>query len=128
MSDELFGIHAQALKLRAHRAQILASNIANADTPGYKARDFDFREVLRKEMGQPVRMKTTHSNHMQMESGIVPPSQIGYRVPNQPSLDGNTVDTQQEYAAFAANALEYQASLRFLEGAVSKLKLAIKGQ
>jgi flagellar basal-body rod protein FlgB len=128
MSDELFGIHAQALKLKARRAQVLASNIANADTPGYKARDFDFREVLRKEMGQPMRMNTTHRSHLQMESGIVPPSQIGYRIPSQPSLDGNTVDTQQEYAAFAANALEYQASLRFLDGAVSKLKLAIKGQ
>ncbi|MES9870104.1 MAG: flagellar basal body rod protein FlgB [Sedimenticola sp.] len=126
--DDALGIHAQALQLKARRAQVIAGNIANADTPGYKARDFDFRALLNQEMAQPVRMHTTHSRHMQMESGIVPAAQMSYRVPNQPSLDGNTVDSQLEHAAYAANALEYQASLRFLNGSIKKLKLALKGQ
>ncbi|OOZ37710.1 flagellar basal body rod protein FlgB [Solemya velesiana gill symbiont] len=126
--DGAFGIHAQALQLKARRAEVIAGNIANADTPGYKARDFDFRALLNREMGQPVRMYTTHQNHMQMEPGTIPPSQMSYRIPSQPSLDGNTVDSQIEHAAYAENALEYQASLRFLNGAVSKLRLAIKGQ
>ncbi|MES9873210.1 MAG: flagellar basal body rod protein FlgB [Candidatus Sedimenticola sp. PURPLELP] len=126
--DNALGIHAQALQLKARRAEVLAGNIANADTPGYKARDFDFRAMLNSEMSQPARMRTTHQEHIQMEGGIVPPSEMSYRVPNQPSLDGNTVDSQIEHAAYAANALEYQASLRFLDGAINKLRLAIKGQ
>jgi flagellar basal-body rod protein FlgB len=107
---------------------VLAANIANADTPGYKARDFDFQAMLRQEVAHTQRMTVTHTGHTQSESGIVPPSQMGYRVPSQPSLDGNTVDTQIEHTAYAANALEYQASLRFLSGTIKTLKLAIKGQ
>ncbi len=126
--DNLLGLHEQSLKLHTRRAEVLASNIANADTPNYKARDFDFREILNQQMTQPVRMKTTSSNHMQMESGLVPPSQLGYRIPTQPSLDGNTVDTQQEHSAYAENAMEYQASLRFLGGTIKTLRKAITGQ
>jgi flagellar basal-body rod protein FlgB len=126
--DDALGIHEQALKLRARRAEVLAGNIANADTPGYKARDFDFHQVLKQEIGQPVRMKTTSRAHIQTETGIVPPSRMGYRVPTQPSLDGNTVDSQLEHAAFASNALEYQASLSFLSGRIKSLMKAIRGQ
>ncbi|MES9855292.1 MAG: flagellar basal body rod protein FlgB [Sedimenticola sp.] len=126
--DEIFGIHEQSLKLHARRAEVLAGNIANVDTPGYKSRDIDFRELLNQQMPPPVRMKTTNSKHIQMDSGLVPDSYLKYRVPNQSSLDGNTVDSQLEHTAFAANALEYQASLRFVSGAIKKLKLAIKGQ
>ncbi|MEJ1298691.1 MAG: flagellar basal body rod protein FlgB [Candidatus Sedimenticola sp. (ex Thyasira tokunagai)] len=126
--DETFGIHEQSLKLHARRAEVLAGNIANADTPGYKSRDFDFREVLNQQMPQPTRMKTTHSGHINMDQGLVPENHLMYRVPNQSSLDGNTVDSQLEHTAFAQNALEYQASLRFVSGAIKKLRLAIKGQ
>lgn len=126
--DETFGIHEQSLKLHARRAEVLAGNIANADTPGYKSRDFDFREVLNQQMPQPTRMKVTHSRHIQMDQGVLPDSQLKYRIPNQSSLDGNTVDSQLEHTAYAENALEYQASLRFVSGAIKKLKLAIKGQ
>jgi flagellar basal-body rod protein FlgB len=126
--DDALGIHEQALKLRGRRAEVLAANIANADTPGYKARDFDFQQMLQQEVANTPRMKVTHAGHIQSESGIVPPSQMGYRIPSQPSLDGNTVDTQIEHTAYAANALEYQASLRFLSGTIKTLKLAIKGQ
>ena len=126
--DEAFGIHEQALKLKARRAEVLSGNIANADTPGYKARDFDFHQLLQQQMPQTERMKVTQPGHIQAEAGIVPPSQMGYRIPLQPSLDGNSVDTQLEHSAFASNALEYQASLRFLSGNIKKLLTAIKGQ
>jgi len=126
--DATFGIHEQALKLRAQRAEVLAGNIANSDTPGYKARDFDFKQMLKQQVEQSPRLQVTNSRHIQTETGIVPPGMMGYRIPSQPSLDGNTVDSQREHTAYAANALEYQASLRFLSGSIQKLKLAIKGQ
>ena len=126
--DDAFGIHEQALKLRAQRAQVLAGNIANSDTPGYKARDFDFKQMLKQQVEQSPRLQVTNRRHIQTETSIVPPGMMGYRVPTQPSLDGNTVDSQREHTAYAANALEYQASLRFLSGSIQKLKLAIKGQ
>ncbi len=125
--DDVFGVHPQALLLRQRRAEVLATNLANADTPGYKARDFDFHAVLDAQMTPPVRMKTTSAGHIQPQGGIVPPQHMGYRVPDQPSLDGNTVDTQIEHTAYAENALEYQASLRFLNGKINSLKKAIKG-
>lgn len=125
--DQIVGIHAQALKLRARRAEVLAGNIANVDTPGYKARDFDFHSMLLQEANATQRLATTNPGHIQVDSGIVPSSQMGYRVPSQPSLDGNTVDSQLEHAAFASNALEYQASLRFLSGEIKTLLTAIKG-
>jgi len=126
--DDAFGIHEQALQLRTRRAEVLAANIANADTPGYQARDFDFHSVLRQEMPQGERMLTTRARHIQPDGGIVSASEMYYRIPTQPSVDGNTVDSQLEHTAYAANALEYQASLRFLSGNIQKLKLAIKGQ
>lgn len=126
--DEAFGIHEQAMQLRARRAELLAGNLANADTPGFKARDFDFKKVLQQEMGQPVRMAVTNERHVQMNSGQISPAELLYRVPSQPSLDGNTVDSQKEYAAFATNSLEYQASLRFLTGKIKTLKSAIRGE
>ncbi len=126
--DEAFGIHEQALKLKARRAEVLAGNIANADTPGYKARDFDFHQMLRQQMPRMDRMQVTQTGHIQAEAGIVPAGQMAYRVPLQPSLDGNSVDTQLEHSAFASNALEYQASLRFLSGNIRKLLTAIKGE
>jgi flagellar basal-body rod protein FlgB len=126
--DQAFGMHEQALKLRAKRAEVLAGNIANVDTPGYKARDFDFNSMLQQEVKSSQRLATTNSRHIQTAADIVPPSQMGYRVPSQPSLDGNTVDSQLEHSAFASNALEYQASLRFVSGAVRTLRTAIKGQ
>ncbi len=125
--DNLFGIHEQALKLRTRRAEVLAANIANADTPGYKARDFDFRAVLRQQLPQGERMRVTSPRHIQPDAGLVSASEMFYRIPTQPSLDGNTVDTQLEHTAYAANAMEYQASLRFLSGDIKKLMLAIKG-
>ena len=126
--DNALGIHEQALKLRTRRAEVLAGNIANADTPGYKARDFDFQKLLQQQLPGSERMQATHSRHIQPDQGPVSASEMFFRIPSQPSLDGNSVDTQLEHSAYAANALEYQASLRFLSGNIKKLMTAIKGQ
>lgn len=125
--DDVFGIHEEALRLRARRSEVLASNLANADTPGYKARDFDFEAMLRKEMQPPVRLASTHSGHIKTDQAVVASTQMGYRIPQQPSLDGNTVEVEREQTEFSANAMRYQASLRFLDGRIKGLMLAIKG-
>ena len=126
--DDAFGIHERALLLRSQRAEVLAANLANADTPGYKARDFDFKAMLTSEVDSSSRVRVTHSQHMQTEQGMVPPAQLLYRTPLQPSLDGNTVDTEQEHTAFSANAVEYQASLNFLNGKIAGLRKALRGE
>ena len=125
--DDALGIHEQALRLRGHRTEVLAANLANADTPGYKARDFDFQAMLRKEVQQPVRLAATHSGHIRGDHGVVASTQMGYRIPQQVSLDGNTVEVEREQSEFSANAMRYQASLRFLDGRIKGLLRAIKG-
>ena len=124
--DNLFGIHPQALRVRSQRMQIIASNLANADTPNYLARDVDFREVLGSEQAAPIRAHRTHAGHL---AGNQPLSdaQLKYRVPMQPAMDGNTVDAQFEQTAFADNAVRYQASLMFLNGRIRTLSDAITG-
>lgn len=130
--DAALGIHPQALKLRGQRLQVLASNIANADTPGYKARDLDFQAAMRAAAGRlgVDAPKTTHAMHIadpDLPSGNAGAARI-YRTPLQASLDGNTVDAQQEHAAFGQAAIEYQASLNFLEGKVKALMTALTGE
>lgn len=126
--DSALGIHAKAVDVRAQRTELLASNIANADTPGFKARDIDFKAAL---SNANSRLKTgltrTHANHLP-QSGDSFRSTLLYRVPNQASLDGNTVDGQLEKAAFAENALRYQASLTFLGRKFKGLVGALKGE
>ncbi len=126
--DNAFGIHERALKMRSYRAELLASNMANADTPGFKARDIDFKQALNAETLKQTGLRTTHKNHISTASSGLSPAHLRYRIPSQPSLDGNTVDMQHEKSAFAANALEYQASLGFLNGKISGLKRAIRGE
>ncbi|MFC1751215.1 flagellar basal body rod protein FlgB [Pseudomonadota bacterium] len=129
--DNVLGVHEHSLKLRAKRTELIASNLANADTPGYKAKDIDFQTALKQatsgsDMGK---MKTTHAKHIStsLEGGGVMAELIKYRVPHQPALDGNTVETNVEQAAFAKNSIEYQASLRFLESRSKGILNAIKG-
>ncbi len=130
--DKAFGVHEAALRLRAERTQVLANNIANADTPGYKARDIDFRSALSRAMdGGAASLKTTDKGHMSAASGLTVANgqvELMYREPNQPALDGNTVEAHVEQAEFARNALEYQASLKFLEGKSKGLIKALKGE
>ena len=125
--DKVFGIHEQALTLRARRAEVLASNLANADTPGYKARDLDFRQILGQQMSGGVEMRATRKGHIQPGGGPLSRVELQYRIPRQPSLDGNTVEAEREQVEYSANAVRYQASLRFLEGRIKSLKTAITG-
>lgn len=125
--DNFFGLHAQSLQLRGQRHELLASNIANADTPGYRARDLDFSAALQQAQGQGgSTLARTHSRHMSV-NGQGADANVVYRTAVQPSQDGNTVDVQMEQAAFAENALRYQASLEFLNGRIRSLMTAIKG-
>ncbi len=134
--DAALGIHDQALKLRSQRAELLASNIANSDTPGYKARDIDFKTALQTVQAQKSaqgfadahKLSVTHSNHIQTNTTTSMSGETKYRVPHQASLDGNTVDSQTEKSAFADNALRYQASLTFLDGKFKGLISALKGE
>jgi flagellar basal-body rod protein FlgB len=126
--DDLFGVHAQALQVRSKRSEILASNMANADTPGYKARDIDFQQVLQQLNQDSVRLLTTHQAHIQSDANLLQAEQLLYRTPMQASLDGNTVDTEQEHVAFSANAMEYQVSLRFLNDKINGLRKALRGE
>ena len=134
--DSALGIHQQALALRSSRAEILASNIANADTPGYKARDIDFKSQLQSIQAQSAQSQSSlslaqsNSKHIPIDSASAmnSRSEILYRVPHQPSLDGNTVNEQVEKSAFAENAMRYQASLTFLDGKFKGLMAAIKGE
>lgn len=115
MSEGLFGIHGAALEIRAQRMGVLAGNIANAATPGYKARDIDFANALQARLG-----------------GAEEEQAIGgatrFRVPVMPSLDGNTVEMASEQAAFAENAVSYTATLGFLKGRVDTITRAIRGE
>ena len=108
------------------RTEVLASNIANADTPNYKARDLDFGAVLGKEQAGRIAMKKTHAAH-RSTGDDVGGAELKYRLPHQPSQDGNTVQPDVEQAEFAENVLRYRASLMFLDGKIRTLKLAIKG-
>ncbi|NOX50112.1 MAG: flagellar basal body rod protein FlgB [Gammaproteobacteria bacterium] len=131
--DNALGMHPQALSLRANRTQVLAQNIANADTPGYKARDIDFQSILQRvsDAATPsaTRMRLTHESHMtQGQVSMGGPDDLKYRVPQMPSLEGNTVEAQVEQAEFAKNSMQFLASLRFVNGRLSGLMSAIKGE
>jgi flagellar basal-body rod protein FlgB len=126
--DPLFGIHAEALQLRARRGEVLGSNLANADTPNYKAQDLDFKAALSDARAQKtITLAATQRGHMQPH-GRVGGAHVLYRTPNQSSLDGNTVDTQVEQNKFAENAVRYRTSLRFLSGKIQGLMTAIRGE
>ena len=125
--DGAFGVHERALSLHARRAEILATNLANADTPNYRARDIDFKAALAsaQAVSNLAPVTTTHAKHIQASGSDE--YTLLYRNPHQPALDGNTVDTQVEQAEFAQNALRYSTSLTFLSGKIRGLMGAIKG-
>ena len=111
-ADTLFGVDGAALEVRAARMGVLASNIANASTPGFKAKDVDFSQALASaENGQDDVAAATK-----------------FRVPTQTSMDGNTVELSQEQTAFAENAVQYQSTLSFLNGRISEITRALKGE
>jgi len=128
MKLQPFAPHVEALELRALRHRVLSSNIANADTPHYKARDIDFASALSAARSESLGLARTSARHLAGSgAGSAAGGAVRYRVPTQPSLDGNTVETDVEQAAFADNAIRYRASLEFLDAAIRKLRYAIKG-
>ncbi len=128
MFQNIFGNHEQALLLHGQRMSVLATNMANVDTPGYKARDIDFSAVLSQTEATPLAMETTQSAHIQLTSDQMSAADLKYRNPYQASLDGNTVEMPVEQAAFSENNVRYQASLQFINNTISELTLAINGQ
>ncbi|HVT36877.1 MAG TPA: flagellar basal body rod protein FlgB [Nevskiaceae bacterium] len=127
-TDELFGIHAAALQVQSRRMELIASNIANADTPHYSARDIDFAKALDQIANQAqLPAQATHPAHLPVAD---PASSLPVieRTPMQNSSDGNTVDVQTEQAQFADAALHYQASMNFVDARLRALLTAITGQ
>lgn len=127
MDIPAFGQYETALRLRAQRNELLASNLANADTPNYKARDIDFASALSGARGETLDMQTTSNLHRKAWNTGSGGFESLYRVPHQTSLDGNTVETDVEQAQFAENALQYRAALSFLNGQIRSMRYAIKG-
>jgi flagellar basal-body rod protein FlgB len=132
--DKYLGAYDDSLMLRSRRSEILASNLANADTPGYKAKDIDFKSAMADAMGtrsefkkDALKMATTNAKHMRTGQSTFS-ADVMYRNPYQASLDGNTVDTSVEKTEFAKNSIYYNASLRFLTGKFQSLTKAMKGQ
>ena len=129
--DSAFGIHPYALGVRNARSEILASNLANADTPGYKARDIDFKSALSQAMSNvnpnAVSLTRTDAQHISASSTVRVGNEL-YRVPLQPDTgDGNTVDLNVERENFLENALMYQTSMEFLNQKIGQLNHALKG-
>jgi flagellar basal-body rod protein FlgB len=136
--DNYLGVHARALQLESRRTELLAANLANADTPGYKARDIDFKAALatagNPQVGTAPRLGLQHTNGQHLGTtgtaagNVADGATMKYRVPLAPALDGNTVDAQLEQAAFAENAVRYQATLTLLNMRLRGLMTAITGQ
>ncbi|WP_353204098.1 flagellar basal body rod protein FlgB [Sphingomonas sp.] len=116
-SEGLFGVHGAALEVRSQRMGVLASNIANASTPGFKAQDVDFKKAL-----ASVENAASSGGNASITSALQ------YRVPSQPSLDGNTVELSTEQTAFAENAVAYQTTLSFLNGRIGQITRALRGE
>lgn len=129
--DETLSFQSKALGLRAYRQQILAGNIANADTPNYKARDFDFSVALKDAIAGrssgDLPLATTAPGHIQGTAGSSGATRLMYRTPAQDSADGNTVDMDLERSAFSENALQYQAGLSFITHQLKMLTSAVQG-
>lgn len=126
--ESALGIHESALRVRGQRAGILANNLANIDTPNYKARDLDFKAILNQTTSESnFNMQATNDRHITLGSGFGDDSNLLYRTPQQPSIDGNTVEDQIEHAEYMKNTLAFQASFQFLNSKFQGLKSAIRG-
>ena len=127
MIDRALGVHAKALEVRSRRMEVIAQNIANADTPRYKARDVDFRAVLAQSQAGDLRQ--THGRHLQDEAdGPKAKDGVMFRNPFNTSFDGNTVELNVEHAQYGKAAADYQATLNFLENRVASMRKALKGE
>jgi flagellar basal-body rod protein FlgB len=124
MIDSALGVHAQALGLRSHRMEVLSKNLANADTPNFKAQDVDFMKVL--QSAKEDLINTTNKQHIEM----LPPETANglmYRIPFNVAFDGNTVEMNVEQAKFGQSAADYQTTLNILENRVTGIRRALRG-
>ena len=130
--DKALGIHEKALGFRAQRAEVLANNIANADTPNYKARDLDFASVLAaqsdKNQNGAFALNKTNTRHIEAQGLSSGDESLLYRTPMQPSIDQNTVDAQLEQSNYAENAVNFQASFTLLNSKFKGLMSALRGE
>lgn len=129
--ENALGIHEDALRFRGQRTAVLANNLANVDTPNYKARDMDFKTALAARLnpvGESLEMSTTSNGHHHAKGLLESDGNLMYRNPQQPSIDGNTVEEHVEHAAFMKNSLDYQASFTFLNSKFKGLMTALRGQ
>ena len=128
---QIFNVAGSAVSAQSQRLNVVASNLANADTPGYVARDMDFASALRQATGQlaaPGTLSTSTAGHMQASAAARAEATLRYATPSQTNLDRNTVDMDRERASFADNSVKYEATLRFINGSVRTMLDAIKGQ
>nr|WP_314875914.1 flagellar basal body rod protein FlgB [uncultured Pseudomonas sp.] len=130
--DKALGIHEKALGFRAQRAEVLANNITNADTPNYKARDMDFSSVLAAESDKQqkgrIALDRTNTRHIEAQGLAMGDDALQYRTPTQPSVDQNTVDAQIEQANYTENAIGFQASFTLLNSKFKGLVSALRGE
>lgn len=125
--NNALGIHERSLQVRSQRLEVIAQNIANADTPNYKARDVDFRAVLARQQDPDNTMSATQSGHFSEGAGMNPDG-LRYRKPFNTAFDGNTVEMSVEQAQYGKAAADYQATLNFLENRVSSVRRALRGE
>jgi len=130
--DRTFEPHLRALRLRAQRSELLAANIANADTPHFQAKDFDFQSAYRNAVtareSSGIQLTRTHAAHFGTAGGPATGAEVQFRHPVQPSIDGNTVELDAEVGRYSENALRYQAALTFTSNKIRGLMTALQGQ
>lgn len=124
--DNEFALHSRALNVATQRLGLLANNLANADTPEFKAQDIDFKAAMKSVGSNQPAMQATHAQHISLGRGGAN-ADVMYRVPDQPTMDGNTVDAQKETTAISETAVRYEATLTFLNSKIRGLRLAITG-
>lgn len=125
--NNAFGIHDDALLLFERRTQLLSENIANADTPNYKARDIDFNQVLQRAKNDSVKLRVTNKSHINIGQQAYA-NDVQFRQVEQSAADGNTVDMQKEKAAFSENSMRYQLSMNIMSRKIKGLKTAFRGE
>ena len=125
--DKLMGFHHKALQIRTDKMEVIAGNLANANTPGYKARDINFQKAMQSARSErDHNLNRTHEKHF--EGRMQSQSELEYRIPNQPDTgDGNTVEVQRERNLFLDNGMRYQSGLQFLNGKIKGMKKALSG-
>lgn len=128
--ESALGMREHSMRIRAERANVLSSNLANVDTPNYKARDLDFQSALKDRMNQSggKSLSTSHSGHMSLQMAGGGSTDRLYRTPSQPSIDGNSVEEHVEHAEFMKNSLEFQVSFTLLNSSFKGLQKAIRGE